>query len=65
MAAVSTSWTYGDEKHLRRILFECPELHESRGKWASLFSGFESVQELMWQEDLVKTRSLIGRLVWS
>lgn len=45
------------------MLFELPELHKSCGKWASLFLGVEIIQDFMWQEDLVMTRLLIGRLV--
>ena len=65
MAAVPTSWTYDDEKYLHSILFEYPELHKSHGKSISLFSGFEIVQEFMWHDNLVMTRSLIGRLVYT
>ena len=45
-----TIGTIDDEQHL---LFECPELDERRGKWASQFSGFDTVlQEFIWQKFL-------------
>jgi len=35
------------------LLFEWPELQESRDKWASLFPGPDTVGDFMWHEDLV------------
>jgi len=40
--------------------FECFELQEGRDKWASLFSGPDTAQELMWQEDLSSVAKFIN-----
>ena len=48
--------TVGDEKHL---LFECSEFQDVSDKWASLFSGLDTVQESMWQEDLVSVTNFL------
>jgi len=51
-----TTGTIGDETQL---LFECPELQEGRDKWASLFSGPDTGQKSVWQEDPISVAGLI------
>ena len=52
-----TTGTIGVEKHL---VFESPEMQESRDRWAILFSEPTTVQEFVWQEDLGKVAKLIS-----
>jgi len=52
-----TMGTIGDETQL---LFECPELQEGRNKWASLFSGPDTGQNPVWQEDPISVAELIN-----
>ena len=42
--------SFGDERHL---VFECPELLCFREQWSHLFEGPQTMQALMWQEDLM------------
>ena len=49
--------TVGDDKHL---LFECSELQDFSEQWARSFSGLDTVQEPMWQEDLVSVASFLN-----
>ena len=41
-------------------MFGCPELEESRDKWVSLFSGPDTVQKFMWQEDSVSVAKFMN-----
>ena len=40
----------GDERHL---VFECPDLLCFREQWSHLFEGPQTMQAVMWQEDLI------------
>ncbi len=49
--------TLGDERHL---VFECPELLCFRQKWSHLFERPETMQEFMWQDDLIGVAKFIN-----